>query len=260
MDGSGVSERTRVAQGGALPVEPPVTDDRFFVGMAWVLLAVNIVGFAPTYFLKPLVESPVLPLRTHLHGVLFTSWFVLLAVQTTLVRRGDVRLHRKLGAAGAVLAALMVASALTILYFRALQYTGTPDSMTGTATVVWANLALLALFTGFVATGIALRSSPGDHKRSMLLASLSMMPQALGRIGRSAVFHTSGLPLPGEIVVAIGGLVALMGAVVIHDLVADGRLHRVTVLGVPLLFVSLVLSTIVVPGTAFAQGLILWLN
>ena len=253
-------DHTIVADGGAARSARPVSRDRFFVGMAWVLLAVNVVGFAPSYFLKPLVESPVLPLRTHLHGVLFTSWLVLFVVQTTLVARGDVRLHRKLGVAGAVLAGLMVASGLTILYFRALEYTGTPGSMAGTATVVWGNLALLALFSGFVATGIAMRRSPDVHKRLMLLASLSMMPQSLGRIGRSTVFQSSGLPLPGEIVVAVGGLVALMGAMVLHDLVVDGRPHRVTLVGVPLLFVSIVVSAVVVPGTAFAQGLILWLN
>lgn len=255
-----MSDHTIAAERGTVPVARSVSRDRFFVGMAWLLLAVNVVGFAPTYFLKPLVESPVLPLRTHLHGVLFTSWFVLFAVQTTLVARGDVRLHRKLGVAGAVLAGLMVVSALTILYFRALEYSGTPGSMSSTATVVWANLVLLALFTGFAATGIAMRRTPGVHKRLMLLASLSMMPQSLGRIGRAPVFQLSESPLLGEIAVAIGGLAALLGAMIVHDLATERRLHRVTLMGVPLLFVSIILSALVVPGTSFAQGLILWLN
>lgn len=255
-----MSDVTMVAEGEVGSAARAVSRDRFFVGMAWVLLAINLVGFAPTYFLKPLVESPVLPLRTHIHGVLFTSWFVLFAIQTTLVARGDLRLHRKLGVTGAVLVGLMGASALTILYFRALEYTGTPGSMTSTTTVVWGNLALLALFTGFAATGIAMRRTPDVHKRLMLLASLSMMLQSLGRIGRAPVFQFSETTLFGEIIVGLGGLAVLLGAMVVHDLVTDRRLHRVTLVGVPLLFVSVLLAATVVPRTAFAQGLILWLN
>lgn len=255
-----MSDLTATADRPAGPAARPVSRDRFYVAMAWLLLAINFIGFAPTYFLEGVFDAPVLPLRTHIHGVLFTSWFVLFAVQTTLVARGELRLHRKLGVAGALLAGLMVASALVILYFRALEYSGTPGSMMGTTTVVWGNLALLALFTGFAATGIAMRRSPDVHKRLMLLASLSMMLQSLGRIGRAPVFQFSEIPLFGELVVGIGGLVLLLGAMFVHDLVADRRVHRVSLVGAPLLFVSILLSTTIVPRTAFAQGLILWLN
>lgn len=46
-----MSDHTIAAEGGPVPVARSVSRDPFFVGMAWVLLAVKVVGFAPTYFL-----------------------------------------------------------------------------------------------------------------------------------------------------------------------------------------------------------------
>jgi hypothetical protein len=72
--------------------------------MAIVAALTVFVGFAPTYFLKALFGAPSLSPLLHVHGLLFTSWIVLLAAQTALVagRRTDV--HRRLGLAGGVLA------------------------------------------------------------------------------------------------------------------------------------------------------------
>lgn len=260
MDDNPIAQQVAVPVADVRARAGPLARDRFFVGMAWVMLVINFAGFAPSYFLKGFFDTPVLPLRTHVHGVLFTSWFVLFAVQTTLVGRGKIRLHRTFGVAGAGLAALMVASGLLILYVRALEYTGTSGSLASTTTVVWANLSLLILFAGFAALGIAARRRPDVHKRLMLLASLSMMGQALGRFGRMPALRIADSQLVTEIVFAIGGLVALLLAMVVHDLVADRKVHRVTRVGVPLLFGSILLGTTVIPRTGFAQALILWLN
>jgi hypothetical protein len=42
-----------------------------------------------------------------LHGALFTAWIVLLVVQTAVVTGRRTDIHRTLGIAGAVLAAIM---------------------------------------------------------------------------------------------------------------------------------------------------------
>ena len=237
-----------------------ITRARFYLGMAVVMLAINFVGFAPTYFLKAGFDTPELPLWTHIHGVVFSSWFILFTVQAALIHRKDVRLHRRLGMLGAGLVVAMAVSALVILYLRAIEYTGTPASLLNTATTVWANLALLTLFVGFAGTGIALRRHSEIHKRLMLLASLAMMPQALGRMGRMPAFQISDMPLRSEIVVAIGGLTVLLAAPFVHDLRKRGRPHLVTAVGVPLLLITVVVAAAVIPRTGFAQGLILLLN
>lgn len=127
--------------------------DQFFVAVALVMLVMNFIGFAPSYFLKPFFDTRELPLRTHLHGALFTSWFVLFAVQTVLVQRRRIRLHQRLGRVGALLAILLVLSGSMIIYYRALEYDGSNASLTNTTLAVSANVALLLLFTLFVGLG-----------------------------------------------------------------------------------------------------------
>lgn len=236
------------------------TRDRFYLGMAIVMVTVNFIGFAPSYFLKGAFETPTLPLRTHIHGIIFSSWFILFTVQTALIHRRNVRLHRRLGIVGVALLIAMAVSALVIVYVRAIEYSGTAASLANTTTVVWGNLALLILFVGFAGTGIALRRRTAIHRRLMLLASLAMMPQALGRIGRMPAFQISDTPLLSEIAVGIGGLATLLAATVVHDFRTRRRPHPVTLVGVPLLLVGIVLAATIVPGTGFAQGLILRLN
>jgi hypothetical protein len=59
--------------------------------------------------LKSLFGKPPLPALLHVHGVIMSAWCVLFFVQTYLVATHRVRVHRRLGIFGAVLAFLVVA-------------------------------------------------------------------------------------------------------------------------------------------------------
>jgi len=233
---------------------------RFFAGMALIMLLLNLVGFAPTYFFKTVFDSPALPLRTHIHGVLFSSWFVLFAVQTTLVTQRRIELHRRLGFAGMVVAAGMVISGLIILYFRALEYDGTAESLSATTTLVWGNLGLLALFAGFVLLGFMERRTPFMHRHLMLFAGIAMMGQSLGRLGRFPGFRLGDSLLLNEVLYGLGGLTLLVAAVCFYDLSTRRRLHPVTLFGGPTILGVIVLAAAILPGTELAQSLVLWLN
>lgn len=228
--------------------------------MALLLLGLNLVGFAPTYFLKPLFDTPELPLLLHVHGAVFTSWFVLFAVQTSLVARRNVTMHRHLGVAGAVLAVLLVISGLSILYYRALRLPDPGVTLVGTTRMVWGNLGLLSAFAGFAGLGIALRRRPQTHKRLMLLASLAMMPQSLGRLGRFPALRVGDSLMLSEAVYGLGGLLALLTAAALHDLLSRRSLHPATLWGVPVLLGTIIGVGLALPNAGFAQGLILWLN
>jgi len=75
----------------------------FFTGMALAVVATVAAGFAPTYYLKPLVTSPALPPLIHLHGALFTAWVLLFLAQTSLVAAKRTDLHKRLGIGGLVI-------------------------------------------------------------------------------------------------------------------------------------------------------------
>src|SRR5436309_1847864 len=66
----------------------------FCLAMAASAVIVVFVGFAPTYYLKGTSAPASLPMRVHVHGVLFTAWIVLFFAQSALVAVRRVALHR----------------------------------------------------------------------------------------------------------------------------------------------------------------------
>ena len=87
------------------PLSPARPDRIFHTGMAIACLITVFLGFGPTYFFKPFQASPPLSTLLHVHGLMFTTWLVLLIVQSGLVRADRVDVHKRLGIFGAVLAA-----------------------------------------------------------------------------------------------------------------------------------------------------------
>jgi len=80
----------------------------FFLLLAAVLLVGLLAGFARTFFLRGFFDVPPLPMYLYGHGAVLTSWFVLVFIQASLVSARRLDVHRRLGVAGAVIAALVV--------------------------------------------------------------------------------------------------------------------------------------------------------
>src|ERR1700729_2798211 len=89
---------------------------RFYTWFVVCAFLIIFAGFARTFYLRPLFQTKGLPLLLHLHGFLFTAWFVLFFVQARLVARHRVDLHRKLGIVGAFLAPLCTCVALRVSF------------------------------------------------------------------------------------------------------------------------------------------------
>src|SRR5262245_41499278 len=88
-------------------------DRVFYCAMALAAIAAVFIGFSRTYYLRSRFQDGPLPFYLQVHGTAFSAWMMLFLTQTSLVaaRRTDV--HRRLGWAGAALAAFMVVIALT---------------------------------------------------------------------------------------------------------------------------------------------------
>src|SRR6476660_1418 len=91
--------------------EPLINDLRkprprnsWFLGMAVSAAFVVFVGFGRTYYLKSFFGIPRFPFLFHLHGALFTTWMLVLILQTYLVASGRTALHRRIGRIGGLLA------------------------------------------------------------------------------------------------------------------------------------------------------------
>lgn len=83
-------------------------DNVFFSGVAWLMLIIVFVGFAPSYYLAGALRAPLPSLAIHVHAVVFSFWILLLIAQTSLTVAGRVDIHRRLGIAGFALASSML--------------------------------------------------------------------------------------------------------------------------------------------------------
>jgi hypothetical protein len=62
-------------------------DDLFFAGMEVLILASVFLGFARSYFLAGVFRAPLPNALIHANGAVFSSWIILLIVQTSWYRR-----------------------------------------------------------------------------------------------------------------------------------------------------------------------------
>lgn len=235
--------------------QPGRRSDPFYVWMAATLLLLNVIGFAPTFFFRSLLGGSPLPLQTQIHGWLFTSWFVLALVQSTLIYRGAVQWHRRIGVAGAGLAVAMVVSGLTILYVTVGRLLDRGLGISRASQFLLGNLTLLTGFATFVSLAIIFRHRPATHKRLMLLASLAMIGQSLARIAVFPAVQVGGSSELSEVEIGIGGLGVLLAVMVVHDKAVLRRVHPAVAWGTSLLWLGIVLGGVILPNTSIGQSL-----
>jgi hypothetical protein len=233
----------------ATMVARPVTkraDDIFFTTLSFLMLAIVVVGFAPSYFLRGAVFAKLPSLIVHLHGAVFSSWIFLFAVQSSLVASGNIRLHRKLGVLGAVLAGLMVILGI-LAPFGTLRRGAVLPSFFTPASFLIDNVIGIILFGLYVAVAIWQRNNRKVHKRLLLIANTMLLPPALSRM---PIVQAHFFLVPA---ITLGILAALF----IFDIFTWKRPLLVTILGVLIFLASQPLSDAVV-RSSFGQNLTVW--
>jgi hypothetical protein len=156
-------------------------DDIFFTTLSIVMLLIVLVGFAPSYFLRGAIFAPLPSVLVHLHGAVFTSWIVLFVVQSSLVASGNVRLHRKLGVLGAVIAGMMVVLGILAPFGTLRRRAVLPPFFTAASFLI-GNIFGIVVFGLYVAVAVWQRNNRPVHKRLMLMANAMLTEPALSRI------------------------------------------------------------------------------
>lgn len=204
-----------------------------FLASAAGALLVVFAGFARTYYLKGAFGAPALPAHVHLHGVVMSSWFLLFLVQVVLVATRRTGAHRKLGVAGACLAATMVILGLETAIVATRRDLAGPVGAAAIAFVAVPFFDML-VFGGLVTAGIALRKRLAAHKRLMLVASMSLLPAAIARI--PVPFGSMDTPL-----MFFGLTDVLILAAAAFDTVRNRKLHPAFLWGTLVVVASQVL-------------------
>lgn len=236
----------------------------YFAAMAAVLLVIVFAGFAPTLYLRPVFGGPPFPAYLlYLHGGALSAWFLWLVMQSTLIPAGHVRLHRRLGVAGAGISAAVVIFGVFTLYRavprRVALGVDVEANVWALAALLWTNLSSLVAFALFVSLALRLRLDGPAHKRLMLLASISLTPAALTRIGAFPKLQVLDSQPANIVGFAFLSLLCLLSSLVVYDLRSRGRPHVVTAWSAPGYLLFWILSLFVIPATPPGRAAVEWL-
>lgn len=223
---------------------------RFYVGMAITIALTVFAGFSRTYFLKAYFGTPELNLLLHVHGLVFTLWVLFFLLQTTLVATGRTYLHRKMGIAGAVLAALVFVLGIVTAVVR---IKGGAAPIPGVPPLAFLAIPLFDMLVFGILVGAALffRRRLEAHKRLMTLAMIALLPAPIARLP---------LPLLSAGPPAFFGLADLfILAVLVYDLTTRRRIHPATIWGGLLIVASQPLR-LMIAGTPTWMAFAAWLT
>jgi energy-converting hydrogenase Eha subunit A len=198
-------------------------DRLFFGGMAIAMLATVLVGFGPTYYFSTVSGTTFeLTRPLHVHGAAFTSWMVLLVLQTSLVAAGRTDIHRKLGVFGAVLATLMMVlgAYVAVTRFRAGLFNPPPGIPAGVLLAI--ALATIVVFPTLFGSALLLRGRTDYHKRLVLIATAELVLAAVARWPGVAALGPPGFFTITDLFVV---------AIAIYDYSTRGRIHPATLWG-----------------------------
>jgi hypothetical protein len=121
----------------------------------------------------------------------------------------------------------------------------------GIAGIVWGNLAGMIAFGGFVVAAYLYRQKPEIHKRLILLASIAITLQALGRIANFPLIDMPEGPF------ALMGLLLLLVMLGVFDKRNIGSVQRVTWIGGCALLTILIFFGFVISNTSFGRAFVL---
>lgn len=234
----------------ATQVAAPRRDRGFYIAMAILAAAVVFAGFSRTFYLNGLFARRDLSTLFILHGIVFSSWIALLIVQTGLVVAKRTDIHRRLGVAGAALAALMVVLGFAVTIHAARHGFQTPGLPPRLIFLVVPFFDIL-VFTILVAAALYHRRRPDTHKRLMLVATISLLPAAFARI--PLAFISANMPLSAY---GLADLILLGG--IVYDAALHKRLHR-AYLWAGLFFVLSVPLRLALSGTSAWLAFAHWL-
>lgn len=226
----------------------PSSDRLFHAAMAWLLVVVAIVGFAPRSFAIATGTMPSPPLVVHLHAAAMASWVTLLALQATLALTGRIDLHRKYGLASMVVAPLVLIMLVAITVVRQNAAFGTPAGPI-VNNILLVQIRAILLFPLFLIWALRTRrTDPQTHKRMILLATLMLLDAAIARM--------SWLPynrFPMDYLAVHLYLLLLLVPPLLYDLIRSGRIHRAWIWGLALLLPWVI-------ATQFVWGSQWWRN
>jgi uncharacterized membrane protein YozB (DUF420 family) len=159
------------------------TKPAFYVGIAFFMVGLVVVGFWPTYFGRLVRGDIARPLVVQIHGLVFVGWMALLVAQIVLAWRGRVQMHRRVGRWGiaygilVLVMGVIIGIAAPVMHVHAGDWTR--DRAAGFLLITFGDMVLFGSLFG---AAIMYRRTPEIHKRLMLAATVALLFAAIGRM------------------------------------------------------------------------------
>ncbi len=195
-------------------------DNYFFSGIAFLILITVFVGFARTYFLAGVFRAPLPNLLIHIHGVVFSSWILLLITQTLLVSAGRVDVHRRLGLFGFGLACLMVILGVLAASNSLARGFAPPGSGFDPRTFYAIPIGGMIIFATLIFFAYRARFNPAAHKRLIMIATIALLDAPTGRPPFTVI---TARPFFDSTFIFLFLLLLIA-----YDLWSTGKVHRAT--------------------------------
>lgn len=224
-------------------------DQRFFLKLAVAMAVVIVLGFSMQLAMGR--SSFAVPPMVHVHALAFFGWTALFVMQSALVDRGSLALHRRLGwlASGWAAALLPLGIYMTVMMVRR----GAAPFFFVPSYFLYMNSLSVIGFVGLTAVAIRLRRRTDWHRRLMMCGMAMLTGPAIGRL----------LPLPLLIPWAAWAVFAVVILFPISGMVADrrrtGRVHPAWWCGIgTIVLIQIAMDVVAVsaPGLALYRAVV----
>jgi hypothetical protein len=222
----------------------------------WFMLAFLLGSYASIYFgfessvtarMAGKADYPA-PMVLQLHVFAFAAWMVGLAVQVALIRSGRPALHRLTGFGMLALVPVMVATAIGAE--AASQHFYTPKYPENIRFFIEPVVQML-VFAVCIVIGWLKRRDAAAHRRCMLLGTSAALVAAYNRWFGEELYALYGDGFWGMIVHNYAGPDGLMLILMAWDFVTRRRIHRVYLVGVPLILASQITASAIYHSDAW---------
>jgi hypothetical protein len=201
-------------------------------------------GFSMTYWYPMAAGTfPPAPPVVHVHGIVYSSWMILLVAQSLLVNTRRVVLHRSLGMFG-------IALATAVIFMGALITILGASTAGGSGPNHGIYLGIMAV-TGFgILFTLAIRNTrrPAIHRRLILFAMLPILPPGIHRL------YMVPLGMETFPVVAMYTTLDLMAlAIIVHEWRRSGTIDKYTFIGTGWIVMQQILHAAIIRTEFYAD-------
>ncbi|MCS5491010.1 hypothetical protein [Algoriphagus limi] len=204
----------------------------FFFIWSSLFLLITIIGFIPSFLLRPLFKETGIPSYFILHGALMLLWFLGFFHQNFLIAKGKLINHKKNGIGWFILAFLVALANFNVLIRMSGEvidgkesYYGVVRTVKNTGRLILGNLYLNLSSAILILIGYIKRKNPNVHKRALFGACVFLLAPALDRFMRPfnlEEFH----PALNFIIF----LFLIPISLIIYDLIRYRRLYLISII------------------------------